>query len=174
MLPDVPAVTLPSCHRRGLRESARDQQQRGKPPGHPCHRQRLTSRGNWPSPRLKCCFTSTETVGLLGTGAQDVHLDFHTPPELCCELAVVEVLIYVHRNRRFIRVVHQDVHLDFHTVPELCPSPRPGSCPSLTLSATDRALPVSSDDACQFEAWVGGTISGLSTGGRSYRCADTI
>ena len=30
----------------------------------------------------KCCFTSTETVGLLGTGAQDVHLDFHTAPEL--------------------------------------------------------------------------------------------
>ena len=32
---------------------------------------------------LKCCFTSTETVGLFGTGAQDVHLDFHTTPELC-------------------------------------------------------------------------------------------
>ena len=31
---------------------------------------------------LKCCFTSTETVGLLGTRAQDVHLDFHTAPEL--------------------------------------------------------------------------------------------
>ena len=31
---------------------------------------------------LKCCFTSTETVGLLGTGAQDVHFDFHTAPEL--------------------------------------------------------------------------------------------
>ena len=31
---------------------------------------------------LKCCFRSTETVGLLGTGAQDVHLDFHTAPEL--------------------------------------------------------------------------------------------
>ena len=31
---------------------------------------------------LKCCFTSTETVGLLGTGAQDVHLYFHTAPEL--------------------------------------------------------------------------------------------
>ena len=31
---------------------------------------------------LKCCFTSTETVGLLGTGAQNVHLDFHTAPEL--------------------------------------------------------------------------------------------
>ena len=32
---------------------------------------------------LKCSFTSTETVGLLGTGAQDGHLDFHTAPELC-------------------------------------------------------------------------------------------
>ena len=31
---------------------------------------------------VECCFTSTETVGLLGTGAQDVHLDFHTAPEL--------------------------------------------------------------------------------------------
>ena len=30
---------------------------------------------------LKCCFTSTETVGLLGTGAQDGHLDFHTAAE---------------------------------------------------------------------------------------------
>ena len=27
---------------------------------------------------VECCFTSTETVGLLGTGAQDSHLDFHT------------------------------------------------------------------------------------------------
>ena len=25
---------------------------------------------------LECCFTSTETVGLLGTGAQDGHLHF--------------------------------------------------------------------------------------------------
>ena len=32
---------------------------------------------------VECCFTSTETVGLLGTGAQGGHLDFHTPPELC-------------------------------------------------------------------------------------------
>ena len=31
---------------------------------------------------LKCCFTSSETVGLLGTGAQDGYLDFHTAPEL--------------------------------------------------------------------------------------------
>ena len=32
---------------------------------------------------LECCFTSTETVGLLVTGAQDGHLDFHKAPELC-------------------------------------------------------------------------------------------
>ena len=31
---------------------------------------------------FKCCFTSTETIGLLGTGAQDVHLNFHTAQEL--------------------------------------------------------------------------------------------
>ena len=35
---------------------------------------------------LECCFTSTETAGLLGTGAQDGHLDFHTAPELCTEV----------------------------------------------------------------------------------------
>ena len=31
---------------------------------------------------VECCFTSAETVGLLGTGAQNGHLDFHTAPEL--------------------------------------------------------------------------------------------
>ena len=30
----------------------------------------------------ECCFTSTETVGLLGMRVQDCHLDFHTVPEL--------------------------------------------------------------------------------------------
>ena len=46
---------------------------------------------------LKCCFTSTETVGLLGTGAQDGHLDFHTAPGLysvpflqCCFLSMCD------------------------------------------------------------------------------------
>ena len=29
---------------------------------------------------------STKTIGLLGTGAQDGHLDFHTAPELCLPL----------------------------------------------------------------------------------------
>ena len=32
--------------------------------------------------KVKCGFTSKETVGLLGTGAQDGQLDFHTAPEL--------------------------------------------------------------------------------------------
>ena len=32
---------------------------------------------------VECCFMSTETVGLLRTGAQDVHSDFHTAPEFC-------------------------------------------------------------------------------------------
>ena len=31
---------------------------------------------------FECCFTSTETVGLLGSGAQDGYLDFHTAPAL--------------------------------------------------------------------------------------------
>ena len=31
---------------------------------------------------VQCCFTATETVGLLEMGAQDGHLDFHTAPEL--------------------------------------------------------------------------------------------
>ena len=51
---------------------------------------------------LKRCFTSTETVGLLGTGAQDGHPDFHTAPGLYCA-RLIEVLLDVHINRRFIR-----------------------------------------------------------------------
>ena len=39
----------------------------------------------FPAGLVVCCFTSAETVGLLGTGAQDGHLDFHTAPELCRE-----------------------------------------------------------------------------------------
>ena len=41
-----------------------------------------TERCHYMSSLLKCCFTSTETVGLFGTGAQDVHFDSHTAPEL--------------------------------------------------------------------------------------------
>ena len=42
---------------------------------------------------LKCCFTSTETVGLLGKGAQDIHLDFHTAPELCRPVGIEKEFI---------------------------------------------------------------------------------
>ena len=42
------------------------------------------SRQAWGAVRLvECRFTSTETIGLLGTGAQDGHLHFHTAPDLC-------------------------------------------------------------------------------------------
>ena len=50
---------------------------------------------------LKCCFTSTETVGLLGSGAQDVHLDFHTPPELWC-CCFFEVSIYSRESNQIL------------------------------------------------------------------------
>ena len=43
---------------------------------------RRRTRRTW---LVEGCFTSTETVGLLGTGAQDGHLDFHTASELCQE-----------------------------------------------------------------------------------------
>ena len=51
---------------------------------------------------VEWCFTSTETVGLSGTGAHDGHLDFHTAPELYAT-QFSSVLLNVHRNRRFIR-----------------------------------------------------------------------
>ena len=41
-----------------------------------------------------CCLTpSTETVSLLGTGAQDGHLDFHTAPELC--FVLFQIVVYL-------------------------------------------------------------------------------
>ena len=41
----------------------------------------------------KCCFMSTETTGLLGTGAQDGHLDFHTAPELCTLFSISSLFL---------------------------------------------------------------------------------
>ena len=51
-----------------------------------------------PSSWAECCFASTKTVGLLGTGAQDGHLEFHTVPELwpnskCLRLYVQVILL---------------------------------------------------------------------------------
>ena len=42
---------------------------------------------------LKSCFTSAETVRLLGTGAQDGHLDFHTAPEFSGRYVASTVLL---------------------------------------------------------------------------------
>ena len=62
---------------------------------------------------VECCFTSTETAGLLGTGAQDGHLNFHTALELsiavfcCCRLLLL------------FSVAVAVVVVDFHTSPEL-------------------------------------------------------
>ena len=50
---------------------------------------------------LKCCFTSTETVGLLGSGAPDVHLDFHTAPQLWC-CCFFEVSIYSRESNQIL------------------------------------------------------------------------
>ena len=45
---------------------------------------------------LKCCSKSTETVGILGTGAQDVHLDFHT--SLAAEMELISRALYHQRK----------------------------------------------------------------------------
>ena len=91
---------------------------------------------------MKWCFTSTETVGLLGTGAQDVHLDFHTAPELSvtvddnvelnvlgCRVdilgtncdqcrSIVQCCFTSTETVGLLGTGAQDVHLDFHTAPE--------------------------------------------------------
>ena len=45
------------------------------------HNGLTTRQSNHPALLAECCFTSTETVGFLGTGSQDGHLDFHTAHE---------------------------------------------------------------------------------------------
>ena len=44
--------------------------------------QRLHGLWKFGETLMTCCFTFTETIGLLGTGAQDGHLNFHIAPEL--------------------------------------------------------------------------------------------
>ena len=68
---------------------------------------------------MKCFFTSTETVGLLGTEAQDGHLDFHTAPELCGVTSLVECCFTSTETVGLLGTEAQDGHLDFHTAPEL-------------------------------------------------------
>ena len=65
---------------------------------------------------IKCCLTSTETVGLFGTGDQDVHLDFHTAPELCREqlMMMIKCCLTSTETVGLFGTGDQDVHLDFH------------------------------------------------------------
>ena len=55
---------------------------------------------------FRCCLTTTETIGpsVLGTGAQDGHLGFHTAPELCSLLLLLQMLPYDHRDHRTISI----------------------------------------------------------------------
>ena len=65
-------------------------------------------------------FTSTETAGLLGTGARDVHLDFHTAPEALMFAAYVEVFCFTSTETAgLLGTGARDVHLDIHTAPQL-------------------------------------------------------
>ena len=61
----------------------------------------------------ECCFTSTETVGLLGTGAQDGHLDFHTAPELWNgqDLDFIYMCAEVHLSSSRLTFVDHNGHL---------------------------------------------------------------
>ena len=125
---------------------------------------------------LKCCFTSTETVGLLGTGAQDVHLDFYTAPELCD--TTVQSCFTSTETIDLLGTGAQDVHLDFNTGPELC---------VLTVLTNNdilfRSLPVLIPSPAHHCGWQVAGISGaidrlqdkatVTVSGRLAPCEDT-
>ena len=69
---------------------------------------------------LKCRLTSPETVRLLGTGAQDVHLDFHTAAEFCVIQDKIKFSVALRLQRLYglLGTGAQDGHLDFNTAPE--------------------------------------------------------
>ena len=73
----------------------------------------------WGSCWLKCCFTSTETVVLLGKGAQDGHLDIHTAPELCNYISWLKCCFTSTETVGLLGTGAQDGHLDSCTAPEL-------------------------------------------------------
>ena len=54
---------------------------------------------------LKCCIASTETVGLLGTGAKDVHLDFHTAPELSVSPTAEDIKPHINITTETVRTI---------------------------------------------------------------------
>ena len=85
----------------------------------------------WACWLVECCFTSTKTVGLLETGAQDGHLDFHTAPEFCLGLQswlLAECCFTSTETVGLLVTGAQDGHLDFHTAPELCAKLQSSKC----------------------------------------------
>ena len=61
----------------------------------------------------------TETVGLLGTGAQDGHLDFHTAPtrRSMRDYMLLKCCFRSTETVGLLGTGTQDGHLDFHTAP---------------------------------------------------------
>ena len=66
----------------------------------------------------ECCFTSTETVGVLGTGALDGNLQFHTAQELRTG-SLGQCFFTSTETVGLLGTGVQDGHLDFHTAQEL-------------------------------------------------------
>ena len=69
---------------------------------------------------VQCCFRSTQTVRTTRDGeTQDVHLDFHSAPQLwqwvACSFSVA-----LGPLRPYGLLGTQDVRLDFHIAPEIC------------------------------------------------------
>ena len=58
-------------------------------------------------------------VGLLGTGAQDGHLDFHAAPDLCNSSLLLEYFFTSTETVGLLGTGAQDGHFAFLTAPEL-------------------------------------------------------
>ena len=67
-------------------------------------------------------FTSTEAVGLLGTGAQEVLLDFHTAPELCVSIIIIMCIYHALINALSSHMIHINLNMIFYTHVEHSPT----------------------------------------------------
>ena len=68
--------------------------------------------------KLKCCFTSTETIGLiLRTRTQDGHLDFHTPLKIPVAVNVLDcgcTALGMPESREMTEVTDQRGQINHH------------------------------------------------------------
>ena len=89
-------------------------------------------------------FMSTETVGLLGTEAQDIHLDFHTAPDLR-RVGGLKRCFTSTETVGLLGTGAQDIHLDFHTAPGLCLLSRHlyeiAVCPGMQMQGVVQFMP---------------------------------